>query len=45
MYGGDDDVPDDVEIDVITEKNPSKMLPPERFEIDLKKSWGVELDH
>lgn len=44
MYGSEEEVPADIEIDVIDPRKRLKLLPPEKFEIDLKKSWGVILD-
>jgi hypothetical protein len=41
MFGSDDEVPEEIEIDIVEPRLRKKLLTPEQFETDLKKMWGV----
>lgn len=41
MFGEDDLVPEEIEIDIVEPRLRKRLLTPDQFEIDLKKMWGV----
>lgn len=41
MFGSEEEVPEEIEIDVVEPRLRKKLLEPESFELDLKKMWGV----